>query len=110
MRDLAAFASLRDRDLRAEGLVLAEGRLLAERLLLATREPEVARAGLPRPRFSPLGLICVPSLAPRFEELSAGLCPLTVLSEAECSEVSGYPFHRGVMLDVVSISQCSNPA
>jgi len=97
MLDLAAFAALRDRDLRAEGLVLAEGRLLAERLLMATREPLAARAGLPRPRFSPLGLICVPALAPRFEELAAGLCPLTVLSEPECSQVAGYPFHRGVM-------------
>lgn len=95
--DLAAFASLRDRDLRAEGLVLAEGRLLAERLLLAAREPLISRAGLPRPRFSPLGILCVPALAPRFEELSDGLCPLTVLSEAECSGLAGYPFHRGVM-------------
>jgi tRNA G18 (ribose-2'-O)-methylase SpoU len=95
--DLAAFASLRDRDLRAEGLVLAEGRLLAQRLLMAAREPPVTRAGLPRPRFSPLGLLCVPALAPLFEELSQGLCPLTVLSEAECSRLAGYPFHRGVM-------------
>jgi tRNA G18 (ribose-2'-O)-methylase SpoU len=95
--DVSAFASLRDRDIRAEGLVLAEGRLLAERLLMAAREPEASRAGLPRPRFSPLGLVCVPALAPRFEELAAGLCPLAVLSEAECSKVSGYPFHRGVM-------------
>lgn len=100
--DLAALSSLRDRDLRAEGLVLAEGRLLAERLLLAVREGlakdgATSAASLPRPRFSPLGLACVPALAERFEPLCSGLCPLIVRSEADCSKLAGYPFHRGVL-------------
>lgn len=83
--DLAAFAALRDRDLRAEGLVVAEGRLLAERLLLAG------------PRLEALGVLCVPALAGRFEELSGGRCPVIVRPEASLAETAGYPFHRGVI-------------
>lgn len=82
--DLAAFAALRDRDLRAEGLVVAEGRLLAERLLAA-------------PRLEVLGVLCVPALAGRFEELAAGRCPVLVRPEAALAETAGYPFHRGVI-------------
>ena len=82
--DLAAFAALRDRDLRAEGLVVAEGRLLAERLLAASR-------------LEVLGVLCVPALAGRFEELAAGRCPVLVRPEAALAETAGYPFHRGVI-------------
>ncbi len=82
--DLAAFAALRDRDLRAEGLVVAEGRLLAERLLAA-------------PRLEVLGVLCVPALAGRFEELASGRCPVLVRPEAALAETAGYPFHRGVI-------------
>jgi len=82
--DLAAFAALRDRDLRAEGLVVAEGRLLAERLLAASR-------------LEVLGVLCVPALAGRFEELASGRCPVLVRPEAALAETAGYPFHRGVI-------------
>ncbi len=82
--DLAAFAALRDRDLRAEGLVVAEGRLLAERLLAA-------------PRLEVLGVLCVPALAGRFEELASGRCPVLVRPEPALAETAGYPFHRGVI-------------
>ncbi len=83
--DLAAFAHLRERDLCAEGIVVAEGRLLAERLLAAA------------PRFSPLGVLSVPTLAPRFEALAAGRCPVVTLPEPKLAEVAGYAFHRGVI-------------
>lgn len=82
---LAAFASLRDRDLREEGIVVAEGRLLAERLLLAGR------------RFEALGVLCVPALAGRFEEIAGGRCPVLVRPEAELAAIAGYPFHRGAI-------------
>ncbi|MBL8968399.1 MAG: RNA methyltransferase [Spirochaetaceae bacterium] len=82
--DLLSFAALRERDLAREGLVLAEGRLLAERLLAA--------AG-----FEPVGVLCVPALAPRFEALAAGRCPVRVLPEGELAAVAGYAFHRGVL-------------
>jgi tRNA G18 (ribose-2'-O)-methylase SpoU len=81
---LAAFSSLRDRDLKAEGLVVAEGRLLAERLLAA-------------PGYEALGLICLPGLEEAFGALAAGRCPVQVLSEGRMAELAGFPFHRGVI-------------
>lgn len=80
----ARLAGLRDRDLAAEGLVVAEGRLVAERLLL-------------EPRFAPLEVLCVPALEEGFSALVGGRCPLLVRSEAELAALAGYPFHRGVL-------------
>ncbi|MEI6387618.1 MAG: RNA methyltransferase [Spirochaetota bacterium] len=74
---------IRDRDLEAEGLIVAEGRLLVERLL-ALREP-----GL-------LGVYATEEAAARFASLVADRCPLVALSEGELSTMAGYPFHRGV--------------
>jgi len=114
--ELAAFASLKDRELRAEGLVIAEGRLLATRLLEAARRsaPGTGEAGaaasvpgqrgqagaargLPRPGFDPIALLCVPSLKAEFEALAAGLCPVHAASEEELAGLAGFPFHRGVL-------------
>ena len=114
--ELAAFASLKDRELRADGLVIAEGRLLVTRLLEAARRtvaeaPPGATAtpgtvssgratrvpGLPRPGFDALALLCVPSLQGEFEGLADGLCPVHAASEEELAELAGFPFHRGVL-------------
>jgi len=97
--ELAAFASLKDRELRAEGLVVAEGRLLVTRLLEAVRGTETAALaqGLPRPGFDPIALLCVPSLQGEFETLAEGLCPVHSASEDELAGLAGFPFHRGVL-------------
>jgi tRNA G18 (ribose-2'-O)-methylase SpoU len=97
--DIGRLASLRDRDLASEGLVVAEGRLLAERLLGACRHGGRAEGhGLfPKPRFAALGVFAVPSLAPEFEARAEGLCPVFVRPEAELAALAGYPFHRGVI-------------
>jgi tRNA G18 (ribose-2'-O)-methylase SpoU len=106
--ELALFAGLRDRDLRAEGVVVAEGRLLAERLLAAARRSAQGgrdgKAGsMPGPLFVPptsfetLGLLCVPALAEEFAGLAEGLCPLEVRPEPELAALAGFPFHRGVL-------------
>ncbi len=126
--DPAACADFRDRDLRAEGLVLAEGRLLAERLLRAARDGRPGSAGgicpaapapetlsgaadaasagqaeylkqpSPAPRFIPLRLLCVPALEDHFRPLCEGLCDIEVEPEAVCAKAAGYPFHRGALL------------
>jgi tRNA G18 (ribose-2'-O)-methylase SpoU len=100
--DIARVAALRERDLSAEGLVLAEGRLLAERFLEAARRSASAaiappRGGFPPPRFEALGLACVSALAESFGPLCEGLCDMSVLPEAALAAIAGYPFHRGVM-------------
>jgi tRNA G18 (ribose-2'-O)-methylase SpoU len=114
--ELAAFASLKDRELRAEGLVIAEGRLLVTRLLEAARrtvagaDPGAADArgvgnsgrvasgpALPRPGFDAIAVLCVPSLQGEFEKLAAGLCPVHAASEEELAGLAGFPFHRGVL-------------
>ncbi len=88
---MAAFAALRDRDLAGEGIVIAEGRLLSERLLAA------CASASPPAGFKALGVTCVASLAPLFQEATAGLCPLEILSEGEIAGLAGFPFHRGVI-------------
>ena len=114
--ELAAFSSLKDRELRAEGLVIAEGRLLVTRLLEAARRTPTgaataatdARGGgdpgraawgpvLPRPGFDAIAVLCVPSLQGEFERLAAGLCPVHAASEEELAGLAGFPFHRGVL-------------
>lgn len=112
--ELAAFASLKDRELRAEGLVVAEGRLLVTRLLEAARRtaagdpaPAAGSTGtvaidagtrkLPRPGFEAIALLCVPSLRDEFEGLAAGLCPVHAASEEDVARLAGYSFHRGVL-------------
>lgn len=123
--ELAAFSSLKDRELRAEGLVIAEGRLLVARLLEAARRTAAgagaaseavdaaaagaarqghgpaARAavaqGLPPPGLDPIALLCVPSLRAEFEALAEGLCPVHAASEEELAGLAGFPFHRGVL-------------
>ena len=105
--ELAVFAGLRDRDLRAEGVVVAEGRLLAERLLAAARRSAQGGMGgagpaggppfVPPTSFEALGMLCVPALAEEFAGLAEGLCPLEVWPESELAVLAGFPFHRGVL-------------
>jgi tRNA G18 (ribose-2'-O)-methylase SpoU len=93
--DLGYFAGLKDRELRDEGYFLVEGRLLVERLLAACLPSEVP--GSASGGFEPIGILCVPSLAVEFESLAAGLCPVSVMGEADISALAGFPFHRGVL-------------
>jgi len=114
--ELAAFASLKDRELRAEGLVVAEGRLLVTRLLEAARRTaagagagtaaprhagapgqDAASPGLPRPGFEAIAVLCVPSLKGEFDGMAEGLCPVHAASEEELAALAGFPFHRGVL-------------
>ncbi len=81
--DLAWFASLKDRELRQEGLIIAEGRLVAERTA----------------RFChALGILCVPAALKDAEAISGGGIPIVVRSETEIGRLTGYPFHRGILL------------
>ncbi|MDA8410361.1 MAG: RNA methyltransferase [Treponema sp.] len=89
---LSDLATLRDRDLAAEGLVVAEGRLAAERL--------IARSAIEA--YEPLALLATPGAAENLEvfDSRAGLAarwPFFVASEAELSELAGFPFHRGII-------------
>ena len=81
---LSRIGSLRDRDLAAEGLVVAEGRLLAERLAA-------------RVDYAPLALLTTPETAKLLEGPGLESWPLFVASEAELSAFAGFPFHRGVI-------------
>lgn len=81
--DTALFASLPDRDLRREGVLIGEGRLVAARV--------AARCRL-------LSVLAEPSAAAEAHGLAAGRCPVTVLTAAEIASVAGYPFHRGLLV------------
>lgn len=81
--DLSLFASLPDRDLRREGLIVGEGRLVASRV--------AARCRL-------LGVLAEPSAAAEAEALAAGRCPVAALPAAEIASVAGYAFHRGLLV------------
>ncbi|HUX41519.1 MAG TPA: RNA methyltransferase [Rectinemataceae bacterium] len=81
---LSRLGSLRDRDLAAEGLVVAEGRLVAQRLAA-------------RSDFVPLALLATPETATAFEGPGFESWPLFISSEAELSTFAGFPFHRGVI-------------
>lgn len=76
-------ASLPDRDLRKEGLIIGEGRLVAER---------VARY------CEPLGVVALPAAQLDAERIAAGRCPVFVRSEKEISTLVGFPFHRGLII------------
>ena len=80
---LALFASLPDRDLRREGIILGEGRLTAARVAA---------------RCEPLAALCVPAARGDAESIAAGRCPVIELPEGELAAVAGFPFHRGLML------------
>lgn len=81
---LVGLGRLRDRDLAAEGLVVAEGRLVAQRLAA-------------RSDFEPLALLATPETAATIEGPGFKTWPLFVSSEAELSTFAGFPFHRGVI-------------
>ncbi len=81
--DLGLFASLPDRDLRREGLLIGEGRLVAERVAARCRLRAV---------------LAEPSAAAEAERLAAGSCPVAVLDAAQIQTIAGYPFHRGILV------------
>ncbi len=81
--DLGIFASLTDRDLRREGLLIGEGRLVAERV--------ASRCRL-------IAILAERSAAEEAEALAAGRCPVTVLDTEEIRSIAGYPFHRGLLV------------
>lgn len=81
--DLAWFAELKDRELRQERIIIAEGRLVAERIAVFC---------------DALGILCVPAALEDAEAISGGAIPIQVLSEAEITSLTGYHFHRGLLL------------
>lgn len=82
--EIARLGGLLDRDLAAEGLVVAEGGLLVERLLS-------------RPEFRPLAVLALPGASERIRGLLPADCPLFELSEGELSDFAGFRFHRGIL-------------
>lgn len=73
--------TIRERDLRGEGLILLEGSFLVDRGIaegLALEE-----------------VYCVPEARDRWLKAVNGACPLTALPEPELNAIIGYPFHRG---------------
>lgn len=81
--DLRIFASLTDRDLRREGILIGEGRLVAERV--------ASRCRL-------LAILAERSAAAEAEALAAGRCPVTILDKEAIGSIAGYPFHRGILI------------
>jgi len=85
MRDdprLEAFANLRDRDLRAQGRLIAEGRWLALRLV---------DCGFPNTQ-----VLTTPRFADKFADFATE-GDLFVADDATLSAVAGFDFHRGVI-------------
>ncbi|HOT61630.1 MAG TPA: RNA methyltransferase [Treponemataceae bacterium] len=77
------YFSLRDRDLRAEGLLVAEGRLLVERALVA--------------KLDPLAVYASSEAYSDAERLVGGRVPVEVLDARQFLELAGYAFHRGLI-------------
>jgi tRNA G18 (ribose-2'-O)-methylase SpoU len=81
--DVRFFASLPDRDLRREGLIIGEGRLVASRVAERCRL---------------LAVLAERSAAAEAETLAEGRCPVTVLDTDEIESIAGYAFHRGILV------------
>ncbi|WP_304240240.1 RNA methyltransferase [Gracilinema caldarium] len=81
--DLGWFTGLKDRDLRREGIIIAEGRLVAERTAAVCE---------------PLGILCLPAALSDAEAISQSSIPIRVMNEAEIGKLTGFPFHRGLLL------------
>ncbi len=81
--DVSIFTSLKDRDLRREGIIIGEGRFLIERI-----------AG----SCVPIAAAAVPESLKKMEEIIQGRCPIYELSQETLSEIAGYDFHRGMLL------------
>jgi tRNA G18 (ribose-2'-O)-methylase SpoU len=73
--------TMRERDLKASGLILLEGSFLVERGIAEGLVLEEA--------------FCVPQAQARWLKALNGACPLRVLPEPELTAILGYPFHRG---------------
>ncbi|HUX36565.1 MAG TPA: RNA methyltransferase [Rectinemataceae bacterium] len=82
--EIAILGGLRDRDLAAEGLVVAEGRLVVERLLSL-------------PAYAPRAVLATPATARAMALEARDDLPLFEAGEAEIAAFAGYPFHRGVL-------------
>jgi tRNA G18 (ribose-2'-O)-methylase SpoU len=80
---IAAYANLRERNLRGEGWLITEGSLLAERLLQS--------------RFPVESLFVTPENATRFAQLLQDRAPLYVAEPALMRQIVGFDFHRGVL-------------
>lgn len=81
---ITRLGGLLDRDLAAEGLVIAEGRLVAERLLA-------------RHDFDPVAVIATPGATERLAGRLPSGWPLHIADEAELSAFAGFAFHRGIL-------------
>lgn len=79
----AAFAGLRDREYRRDGLIVLEGRLVVEKALAC---------GL-RVR----SLLCVPSDEEEWRSVSASTFSVAAMSRAEMENLVLFAFHRGVL-------------
>ena len=84
--DIRIFADLRDRDLQREGIMIAEGHLVAERLLEGP--------------FEIMGSLCTPRDAAEWTArlLARHAPPPVILTESEISGITGFDFHRGVLV------------
>ena len=80
---LVRLGSLRDRDLRREGLLVAEGRWLARRLLESSAAEAVA--------------IVAPRFADEFAPYADRGAEILVAAEEALSQVAGFAFHRGAL-------------
>jgi len=81
---LSRLGTLRDRALRAEGMVVAEGRLLAGRL--------IAHAA-----YEPVAIVATKAAASAMEGRVPDGWPLYRAGEDELSAFAGFRFHRGVV-------------
>ena len=86
--DPTLFASLRDRELRNEGIFIAEGRILTDRLICA--EVEIT------------SILCTPRFETHYQDLlSSGSqdspATLIIRNENEVQSIAGFAFHRGVL-------------
>ncbi len=82
--EILELGALRERDLAAEGLVVAEGRLVVERLLAL-------------PGYPLRAIIATRTTAGALGLAFRGDLPLFEADEAEIAAFAGYPFHRGVI-------------
>jgi tRNA G18 (ribose-2'-O)-methylase SpoU len=77
------YSSLRDRDLRAEGVFVAEGRILVDRLISASVRLE--------------SILCAPRFEQHYQSINPEGTELIVRDDETLERITGFPFHRGVL-------------
>lgn len=81
---LELFSGLKERDGRRRHLLIGEGRFLAERIIDSSLEL--------------VGIVALPEAAESLRERVKGRCPVVSRDKQALEAVTGFPFHRGILI------------